>query len=76
MEDCFLIGQPCSQVYIRPVESYGSHNLELRRVAAHPKWAQGEDDESLVLVGNYETADVLRSAESALLEIGVGKFII
>ncbi|KAH7295636.1 hypothetical protein KP509_27G058100 [Ceratopteris richardii] len=54
-------------VYIRPVESYGTPDLELRRVAAHPKWTMGDSNETLVLVGNYGAAGVLRSTESALL---------
>lgn len=54
-------------IYIRPVESYGTPDLELRRVVVHPKWTLREDDECLVLVGNYGTANALRTAESALL---------
>ncbi|MCO5597705.1 hypothetical protein L7F22_051786 [Adiantum nelumboides] len=54
-------------IYIRPVESYGTPDLELRQVVAHPNWALREEDESLVIVGNFGTASVLRSAESAML---------
>ncbi|KAI5083190.1 hypothetical protein GOP47_0002933 [Adiantum capillus-veneris] len=54
-------------IYIRPVESYGTPDLQLRRVVAHPEWTIGEENESLVIVGNYGTANVLRSAESALV---------
>ncbi|KAI5054110.1 hypothetical protein GOP47_0030997 [Adiantum capillus-veneris] len=49
------------------VESYGTPDLQLRRVVAHPEWTIGEENESLVIVGNYGTANVLRSAESALV---------
>lgn len=53
-------------VYIRSADSYGTGHLELKRVATHPKWILGDQDETLVLVGIFESASLLRSAEAAL----------
>lgn len=64
-------------VYIRTTDSYGTGRLELRRVAAHPKWMLGEPGETLVLIGNFEAAAHLHSAEAALSKqeaLGLSEF--